>query len=362
MRRAGNEGHLVMMRTLAVFVLILVSVGGCAPERESADNAATASAGGQDLLPLTLFAMNRSLTRLAVIVAWDQGLYEKYGLKLNLLIPGPDFARGREIPPQPGMENAEPEMWLRGATPMLIGAARAPAEPHLIDIGGIDCNVRVNIIGRMGIDAEVTSLKDLRGKRIGVANPTNTLGFQARLLAQRMGWDYRTDITIVDAENDGIEELAAGTVDAIMVNEMAYSEAKRMGFPVLFDTGEWNEAVGGNSVAVDPVWLQDPVNREKARRFLMALSEGIAILRQHPDVARRVLREWNGVQDDALADDILERSAYLSREPFPCAEGLQKTIELFPEIVPDQIKAEDFYDNSIMEEIDASGFLDTIYR
>lgn len=350
-----------MIRFLLVLVLVAMSAA-VAQDRARAANAAPASAEEQDLLPLTLFAMNRSLTRLALIVAWDQGLYEKHGLRLNVLIPGPDFAGGREIPPQPGMENAEPEIWLRGATPMLLGAARAPSEPHPIDIGGIDCNVRVNVIGRMGIDAEVTTLEDLRGMRIGVGNPTNTLGFQARLLAQRMGWDYRTDITIVDAESDGIEELAAGTVDAIMVNEMSYSEAKRMGFPLLFDTGEWNEAVGGNSVAVDPVWLQDPVNREKARRFMMALSEGIAILHRQPDVGRRVLSEWNGVQDDALADDILERSAYLSRTPFPCVAGLEKTIELFPEIAGEQMRAEDFYDNSIMEEIAASGFLEEIYR
>ncbi len=189
----------------------------------------------------------------------------------------------------------------------------------------------------------------------------NTMGFQARLLAQRMGWDHATDITIVDAESDGIEELEAGTVDAIMVNEMSYSEAKHAGFPLLFDTGEWNEAVGGNSVAVYPEWLEDPTNREKARRFMMALSEGIAILHQQPEVGRRVLREWNGVQDDALADDILERSQYLSRTPFPCVAGLEKTIELFPEVAGNEI-AEDFYDNSIMEEIAASGFLEEIYR
>jgi ABC-type nitrate/sulfonate/bicarbonate transport system substrate-binding protein len=351
-----------MRRALPTLVLIATALTACTQEGEPVGSGAMGSTEEQELLPLAVDAMNRSLTRLALIVAWDQGLYEKHGLRLNLLIPGPDSESGREILPQPGMENAEPEIWLRGATPMLIGAARAPGEPHLVDIGGIDCNVRVNIIGRIGLDAEVSSLDDLRGMRVGVANPTNTLGFQARLLAQRMGWDHATDITIVDAESDGIEELAEGTVDVIMVNETAYSEAKRMGFPVLFDTGEWNEAVGGNSVAADPVWLQDPVNREKARRFMMALSEGIAILHQQPEVGRRVLREWNGVEDNALADDIMERSAYLSREPFPCVEGLQKTIELFPEITGNQMRAEDFYDSSIMEELKDSGFLNDIYR
>ena len=142
------------------FVALLLAAGlitACTePNQVGTDTDQPTADAGPDLLPITLNAMNRSLTRLALIIAWDQGLFEKHGLDMNLLIPGPDFADGREIPPQPGMENAEPEMWLRGATPMLLGAARAPGEPHLIDIGGIDCNVRVNIIGRMGIDAEVS--------------------------------------------------------------------------------------------------------------------------------------------------------------------------------------------------------------
>ena len=330
-------------------------------DRSVADTNDTPGAAAPDLLPITLNAGNRSLTKLPLVIAWDQGLFEKHGLDMNLLIPGPDFDGGREIPPKAGMEEAEPEAWFRGGTPMLLGAARAPGEPHLIDIGSTDCAVRANIIGRMGIETEVASLEDLRGKRIGVSSMTNTLGFQARLLAQRMGWDYQTDITLVDVENDGLEELADGSVDVILVNEIAYSTAKSAGYPVLFDTGDWNEDIGGNSVAVDPVWLQDPINREKARRLMMVIAEAISIFHRQPDLTWRVLREWNGVQDDTLARDIIARGAWLPRKPYACVAGLRKTIELFPELGTERFTAEDFYDNSIMEEIDASGFLDDLY-
>lgn len=80
-----------------------------------------------------------------------------------------------------------------------------------------------------------------------------------------------------------------------------------------------------------------------------------------PDLTRRVLREWNGVQDDTLARDIIARGAWLPRKPYACVAGLRKTIELFPELGTERFTAEDFYDNSIMEEIDASGFLDDLY-
>jgi len=345
----------------AALLALTLAIGCSDADQTIVDASEVPEAAVPELLPITLNAGNRSLTKLPLVIAWDQGLFEKHGLDMNLLIPGPDFEGGREISPKPGMEDAEPEAWFRGGTPMLLGAARAPDEPHLIDVGSTDCTVRASIIGRMGIETEISSLEDLRGKRIGVSSMTNTLGFQARLLAQRMGWDYQADITLVDAENDGLEELADGSVDVILVNEIAYSTAKSAGYPVLFDTGDWNEAIGGNSVAVDPIWLQDPVNREKARRLMIVIAEAISIFHQQPEVARRVLQEWNGVQDDILAQDIIARGAWLPRKPYACVDGLRKTIELFPELGTERFTTEDFYDNSIMDEIDASGFLDELY-
>ena len=293
-----NRTRWTVARVLGAVLVTLSFAHGCTDADQIAGDAnqptvdtnTPQSAAQSDLLPITLNAGNRSLTKLPLVIAWDQGLFEKHGLDMNLLIPGPDFDGGREIPPKPGMEDAAPEAWFRGGTPMLLGAARAPDEPHLIDVGSTDCAVRASIIGRMGIDAEVATLEDLRGKNIGVSSMTNTLGFQARLLAQRMGWDYQTDITLIDVENDGLEELADGSVDVILVNEIAYSTAKSAGYPVLFDTGDWNEDIGGNSVAVDPVWLQDPVNREKARRLMIVIAEAISIFHQQPDLTRRVLR------------------------------------------------------------------------
>nr|TFG54331.1 MAG: ABC transporter substrate-binding protein [Hyphomicrobiales bacterium] len=350
------------MRAISAALLAVAATIACSDSNQiAAETNESPASTTQDLLPITLNAGNRSLTKLPLVIAWDQGLFEKHGLDMNMLIPAPEFDGGKEIFPKPGMEDAVPEAWFRGGTPMLLGAVRAPDEPHLIDIGSTDCTVRSNVIGRMGIESEISSLEDLRGRRIGVSNITNTLGFQARLLAQRMGWDYRTDITIVDAQNDGLEELAEGSVDVILVNEIAYSLAKSAGYPVLFDTGDWNEAIGGNSVAVDPVWLEEPVNREKARRLMMAIAEAISIFHRQPEVARRVLREWNGVQDDTLLEDIMVRGAWLPRKPYACVEGLRKTIELYPELGTERHSAEEFYDNSIMNEIDASGFLDGLY-
>ncbi len=321
------------------------------------------------MLPLTVDAGNRSLSKLPFVIAWDQDLFRKHGLNVELIIPPAEFEGGKLIPAEVGfwsglkrrlgMEKQEVAVHIMGGTPMMMRAVQNPADPHMIDIGSTDCAVRSHIVGRKGI--KIVALEELKDKRIGVSGATNTLGFQARLLAQRMGWDFETDLKIVDVEMDGFEELDNDTADVIFVNEIAYAKAKKEGYPVLFDTGDWMEEVAGNSIAVSPDWLKDPAHREAAKRFLAATAEAISIFHQQPDTAKRVLREWNGVQDAQIAQDIYDRGAWLPKKPYACEQGFEKTAELYRMMGTDRFKPSDFYDNGVMRELDESGFLDGLY-
>lgn len=351
---------------LNIFAAVLMlGAAGCnngGQETAESEPAAAPEANFPDMLALTVSGNNRAVTKLPLIIAWDKGLFAKHGLDVNLLLPGPDTPTGREIPPKPGMEKVPGEIVFRGGTPMLLGAARNPDQPHQIDIGSTDCAVRANIIGPKGSEKEITTLEKLRGKRLGISSEITAQAFQARLLAERMGWDYTKDFTSVVVADEGFEELTQGLVDVIFASEYTYSAAKSAGFPVLFDLAEWKEEVGGNSIAVNPDWLENPENREKARRFLMATAEAIAIFHTQPDEARRILREWNGIEDSRLIEDIIERGAWLPRKPFACVAGLEKTVALFPDIVQGKFTAAEFYDNSIAQEIDATGYFDGLYR
>jgi len=43
-------------------------------------------------------------------------------------------------------------------------------------------------------------------------------------------------------------------------------------------------------------------------------------------------------------------------------EGIKKTMELYDSNEMRKYKLEDFYDDSLMREIDESGFIDSLYR
>ena len=123
-----------------------------------------------------------------------------------------------------------------------------------------------------------------------------------------------------------------------------------------------NEAFAGNSVRVEPEWLEDGRNREAARRFLKASIEGIFVFHNRPEIALDVLARWHGIGDRQTAEAVYARVETIPIKPYPCYEGIRKTMELYDSNEMRQYEAEDFYDDSILRELDESGFIDGLYE
>jgi ABC-type nitrate/sulfonate/bicarbonate transport system substrate-binding protein len=318
-------------------------------------------------IPLRVSVEGRSISKLPFVIAWDQGLYKKHGLNVRLKMPPPDFEGGIVV----RADGLLTRIWRRlrrkpeppadiivdGHTPFMVRRAMFARESRLIALASTDCVVRAHIVSR----PEISSLEELKGKRLGVSYLRATTGFVALLLAQRMGWDAVHDISIMEGGRD-VDALREGKVEAIVAAERAYAEAKPEGFSILADTKEWGISLAGNSVLVETEWLEDPTNREAARRFLMAMVEGIALFHQDRELALGVLARWYGITDRAFAETMYDRGIWIPREPFPCYEGIKQTIELYDSNEMRRYAPEDFYDDSLIREIVENGFVDSLYR
>ena len=120
--------------------------------------------------------------------------------------------------------------------------------------------------------------------------------------------------------------------------------------------------MAGNSVIVNAAWLEDPRNREVARRFLQAMIEGIALFHQDRELALEVLAKWHGITDRAYAETVYEGGRWIPRKPYPCYEGIMKAMERYDSNAMRKYKLEDFYDDRLMRELDESGFIDSLYQ
>jgi NitT/TauT family transport system substrate-binding protein len=322
-----------------------------------------------DLMPIKVQLGTRSISKLPFIIAADQGLYEKYGLDVDMVMPPPDFDDGRYLHPgiftrisrrldsMFGHYEWEPDIYVDGLTPNIVKRIDRARYPHRVAIAGTDCLVRPHIIGNIGI----TSVNELKGKRLGIsARRDTTLGFAALVFAQRMGWDATQDISL-KLDGRDIDALRSGLVDAIVANEIRAAMAMKEGFPVLEDTQKWNVAVAGNSVMVPYGWLENETNREKAGRFLKATVEGLALFHQDRELALRVMAKWNGLKDPDIAAHAYERGQWMLKKPYPCYVGIDNTFEMYDSNEMRRFKPTDFYDDSLIRELDESGFIDAFY-
>ena len=307
-------------------------------------------------IPLEVaFGDSRSLSKVPFVIAYEQGLFEKYGLDVELWIPPEEGESG--IAASQGARPERPDILVDGHSPLIYRMVTEANFPAMIALAGGDCHTRTHIIGRLGLER----LEDLKGKRLGINRHRSTTGFVARLLARRMGWDPTLDVSILEFGRDA-ESLKKGLVDAIVANERSFARLQKEGYPVLANTHDWSEPMAGNSVMVEKEWLSAPSHRDAALRFLKAAAEGFALFHRDPELTRQVMAKWNRHMADDLADTVYDRGDSFPRKPYPCYEGVKKTMEIYDSNEMRRYAPEDFYDDSLMRELDESGFLDRLYK
>src|SRR5947208_17189591 len=91
----------------------------------------------QTLTPLKVELITRAVSKTPVLIAYDTGLYKKYGLDVKLWLPPGEFPGAIETPGK--MENAD--ISVDGGVPM-VAAILANRGPKRRAIAANDCQVR----------------------------------------------------------------------------------------------------------------------------------------------------------------------------------------------------------------------------
>ncbi len=161
----------------------------------------------------------------------------------------------------------------------------------------------LNIQGVMGIDnsqnlalvvrPEITSLEDLRGKRLAVDAPDSGFAYVLYRMLENVGLERDVDYTIVIAGGNAgrYQQLLAGDFDGTLLNAGFETRAANAGFNILqvvtdvvdpyfgaFAGGrvDWMEAHSSEVVRYIAAyykasqWVFDPANKEAAIQLLMA--------------------------------------------------------------------------------------------
>ena len=325
----------------------------------------------QNLLPLRLTPGLVSILRMVNWVAYNEGIYKKNGLDVDQCMPQGDVEDlkqivGIEAPTQYRCKPGGPPspIGLSGGQPTFLAHFQTSntSPRKRIILATLQDRTNYVIFARK----EITVPEQLRGKRLAITSPFNILGFQALLFTKAMGWEPNKDITFVQDPSGTNEGMLSGKFDAYIAGEgLPLWQAMQAGQKPLIDFKYWKIPMASSSVHVEETWLQN--NRETARRFIKAMVDTIAVVKQDRQAFYRALAKYYNITDRKMQEFFYSTWDFPAK-PYPAVEGLRNAKVLFdgyPGLRADDFrkaKVEDYIDDSFVRELDQSGYIDSLYR
>jgi NitT/TauT family transport system substrate-binding protein len=300
----------------------------------------------------TLNASYASVTgsRIPLWIAKDAGLFEKYGLNVNLVI----IAAGTAA--IGALANGDVEiLGAPGSTTMVSAAKGLP----------------LAIIGTFGPSAwklaahpSITTVQALRGKTVGISRPGTTIEFATRRALVKLGFTPGKDVQILATglaeSNKRIMVMLQGKIDATLVSpdNLFEAEQKNLNLSVLADLNDLGIYTSASDLSAKREFLKN--QRQWARAFMMAYSEAIWLGKANKGAALASFRKHMREQDTRRLDTLYKNYVVdaLPLKPYPMEEVIQAEMENLTATVPELRgrRVADFVDKSILTELEREGF------
>jgi NitT/TauT family transport system substrate-binding protein len=147
--------------------------------------------------------------------------------------------------------------------------------------------------------SEIRSIKDLKGKILGVATLTSGESFLSRRLIKEAGIDADKEMTlrVIGNTPDRLQALRTGAVDATTLTLPVDIIAERMGLRRLAFMGDTLESINGG-YGVAERWLRD--RPDQVKKMIAVAFRGMAHARaQRADAVTLILAKWKMERDVA---------------------------------------------------------------
>ena len=313
------------------------------------------SAQEKKLEPFTISYASVSGTRAPLWIAQDLGLFEKYGLDVNLV-----YIASGVISVNALLSGSVDIIAASGSSAVSAAARGAP----LVIIASLG-----HIAYKLIALPSITTVQGLKGKIIGSSRIGAGTDYALKRLLPKLGLTPGKDVQLIPT---GISEsdrrlvmMLQGKIDATLATEdnLLQLSAKNVKFSVLADLYDNGVYTTGSDIATSRQLVKTKPQQLKA--FLMALTEGTAYGRAHKDYTMRIYRQNMKIDDSKLLESMHKNYLLgtIPMKPFPREEALQNDIEDLSYTYPflKGKKAAEFLDLTLLKSLEDEGFFKRLY-
>jgi ABC-type nitrate/sulfonate/bicarbonate transport system substrate-binding protein len=290
-----------------------------------------------------------SVSNALLWVTKEGKLFDKNGLDVEVLYLAGSFGQSALL---------ANEIQLAVYTGLLLTPARLQGADVVMVASFLD-----HLLSRLVVRPDIRSAADLRGKKLGVTRFGTASDFGMRLMVSRLGLNPDTDVAILQIGDNPmrVAALQGKVVDGAIFDPPDYKKAVEAGGRVLMNLEEVAIPYQHAGLVTTKKFI---ANRpDIVRRAVQSIVEGAALVRRDPETAKRALTKRLRIKDEKELEETYQLLRGFTRvKPYPSIEGFRAILGDLAKRLPAAKNADpkDFVDSKFIEELDRSGYIDTL--
>lgn len=320
-------------------------------EQQAEEEDATTAQGPEPLeseVELKIGFPTQGASMLPLWVAKDAGFFEKYGIDAELVyIAG--TPKVQEVLNGGGIEAG-----LVGVDP--VGKAKVAGHESVI-IASVADKVAMYVYGTEDVD-EATLQDDLKGETIITAAEGSLYHYLAQEFVATIGLtNDDVEYLHMGGEGDRTAAFMNGEGKALVIAPPTSFKLDTLGYKKVFDFGELDVLLAGIGMTKD--YYEE--NPDVAKAIIAALVEANNEILTNKEDTIEILMNWTGIDDPELAEKTYEANLFaIPNKPLVSDASVEFFLDRSDSEEVRQMQVSDLVDDSIVQELDETGWIDSV--
>ena len=286
-------------------------------------------------------------------VAYEQGLFKKYGLDVQLIFIE---AGSRTVQTLISGDVAAAQV---AGTSVIQSSLQGSG---IVMIGGFLNTMDYKLI----VARDITRPDQLKGKTVAVSRVGSSSDFATRYALEKYGLIPDKDVSIlqIGSQPARFSAMETGKIHGVMIAIPLTAKAKKMGFNTLADLQMLGLEYQHTGLAVTRNLIK--TQPDLVRNILRGFVEAIHYMKTHRKESLTILAKYLKTDDADALEEAYESivQALIPEKPYPTLKGIDIILRELGVKDPNarSAKPEQFVDLTFIKELDSSGFIDRLYK
>jgi len=211
----------------------------------------------------------------------------------------------------------------------------------------------------------IRTVADLKGKIVGATRVATATWYAAMEAMSRYGFEAQKDYKLI--QTGGVPETLAsiegGKVHAGIVSPPTTLKARKAGLRELVDLADLKIPFVQSGVVVRRSYMK---NHEKTvEAFLKGIVEAIKAIKTEKEYTKTIVGKYTRTTNPEVLEETYNAfAARFPANPLPSRTAIQRLVDVAASVNPKarSARAEEFFDSRILENLEKSGFIRSLYQ